>query len=106
MDFVRVAINFVLQEYPLQCLFCFRQLNSKALKYSDRSSYQNQLILDICCTFCGQLGQIELEFPQLGLLKIRGNFSLTLVSAKQDKIEPLQESSVLAEVEEILRRAR
>ena len=107
MDFLRIAVEHVLSEYPLECRDCSRSLSSQAFKYSEESDQScGLLVLDICCIFCGHMGQLDLEFPRLDLQDIRGNFSL--LPKQEDKpvfVFP-EVSEVLAGVNEILKQAR
>ncbi len=107
MDFLRIAVEHILSEYPMECRYCSRSLSSQAFKYSEESDQScGILVLDICCIFCGQLGQLDLEFPRLDLQDIRGNFCL--VPKQEDKpafVLP-DSAEVLAGVNEILKQAR
>ena len=108
LDFFGFVVDYILGEYPMECMYCHNALYRVAFTYSEASDFRRkQLILDICCSTCGQMGQLELDFYRLDLLEIRGNFSLLPKRNNSARVrEPLREEEVLKQVYGILRLAR
>src|SRR3990170_161655 len=103
MDLMQVAVQHILGEYPLECMYCTRTLESRAFYLSEKSEHSKGLmILDICCSFCQQVGYLELRFPRFDLLDISGSFKLLTPREVNSRIGLPEYPEILLEVYVIL----
>lgn len=90
-DCVGITLSHVMNEFAPTCNYCHRRLDKGMVTFSQKSSWKERKVyIDLLCK-CGQFGEIELNFPTLGLAELQGSFNLS----PKPQVTPLEYNSIL-----------